>query len=74
MKCFCIYVRNPVKMHKSSKYKKQTLDYVQLSIYNVWECNGRKSIHTQILLILRAKVTQKVYNFSDIFFVINSSQ
>ena len=37
MKWFCIYVRTLVEMHKSSIYKKQNL--VQLSIYNVWECN-----------------------------------
>ena len=65
MKFLCIYVRTLVKMHKSSIYKMQKL--VQLSIYNVWECNRWKSNNTQILLILRAKVTQKIYNFSEIF-------
>ena len=72
MKWFCIYVRTLVEMHKSSIYKKQNL--VQLSIYNVWECNRWKSDDRQILLILRVKVTEKVYYFSDISFVVNSSQ
>ena len=71
MKWFCIYVRTHVEMYKSWIYKKQNL--VQLSIYNLWECNRWKSNDRQILLILCAKVTEKVYNFLDISFVINSS-